>query len=425
MTDTKQAHLQLNGQQLELPIYEPTLGHSVIDVGQLGKQGAFTFDPGFVSTASCKSDITFINGEEGELLYRGYPITELAEKADYLEVCYLLINGQLPNKQQKQTFDQTILDAMHVDDQVIQTLQGFAQDAHPMSMMMGLMAAIAGQNHEQYDIHNSHDRLSIATELIAKVPTLSALCYRHSQGLPYLQPKKGLGYAENFLYMMFGDESPDPVFSNAIDAIFTLHADHEQNASTSTVRMAGSTGTDAFAAITAGIGALWGPAHGGANEAALRMLEEIGHIDNIEHYLDRAKDKSDSFRLMGFGHRVYKNYDPRAKAMKKACHEVLEKAGKGDEEVFKVAKELERLALEDHYFIDRKLFPNVDFYSGITQNALGIPHNMFTVMFTLGRCSGWIAHWHEMFSNPLRISRPRQLYTGHDQRPFVNIENRS
>ena len=423
MTD-QYATLKFNGEDIELPIHQPTLGKPVIEVGQLGKKGAFTFDPGFVSTASCKSDITFINGEEGELLYRGYAITELAEKADYLEVCYLLLNGELPNSQQKQTFDKAIFDNMPVSDRIMQTLQGFSQQAHPMSMMMGMMAAISGEYHEQYDITNEQDRRDIATQLIAKVPTLAALCYRHSQGLSYIQPKQDLGYAENFLYMMFGNDSPDPVYSDAMDAIFTLHADHEQNASTSTVRMAGSTGTDAFAAINAGIGALWGPAHGGANEAALNMLEEIAHIDNIPHYLDRAKDKSDSFRLMGFGHRVYKNYDPRAKAIKKACHRVLDKAGKSDEEVFKVAKELERLALEDDYFVERKLFPNVDFYSGITQNALGIPHNMFTVIFTLARTSGWIAHWHEMFSNPLRISRPRQLYTGHDQRPFVTLNER-
>lgn len=421
MTD-ENAKLSFKDQVVDFPIYHPTLGKDVIDVSSLGKYGAFTFDPGFMATASCESKITFINGEKGVLLYRGYPIEQLAEKSDYLEVCYLLLNGELPTDQQKQEFVKEVKSNMAVDQQIQAVFKGFKKDAHPMAMMIAAVSALAGFYHEEFDITNKEHRKKIATLLVAKIPTLSAMCYRHNCGEEFLAPRDDLNYAENFLYMMFGkkgdNSKPDATLSRAMDTIFTLHADHEQNASTSTVRLAGSTGTDAFAAIAAGVSALWGPAHGGANEAALNMLRKIAHIDNIPAFITKAKDKDSGVRLMGFGHRVYKNFDPRANVMRKICHDVLEAVGKGDDEIFKVAMELEKIALSDQYFIDRKLYPNVDFYSGITESALGIPANMFTVVFVLGRTVGWIAHWNEMLSEAYKIGRPRQLYTGYTARDY-------
>ena len=420
---TNNAKLMFKDQAIELFVYQPTLGKDVIDVSSLGKFGAFTFDPGFMATASCESKITFINGEKGILLYRGYPIEQLAEKSDYMEVCYLLLNGELPTKDQKNEFIKSINKHMQLDENIGSILTTFAKDAHPMAMMMAAVSALAAAYHGKFDLMSEKDRYEIAIMLIAKTPTLAAMCYRHGQGEAFLAPREDLDYAENFLHMMFGkkgDQSkPNPTIAKAMDVIFTLHADHEQNASTSTVRLSGSTGTDACAAIVAGISALWGPAHGGANEAALNMLHEIGHVDKIEDFIVKAKDKTSGVRLMGFGHRVYKNYDPRANVMRGICHDVLEAMGKHDDETFKVAMSLEKIALSDSYFIERKLYPNVDFYSGITQSALGIPANMFTVVFVLGRMVGWISHFNEMLSGPYKIGRPRQLYTGYTSRDYV------
>lgn len=413
------AKIIFNDQTTDLPVYFPTLGLPGIDVSKLGKAGAFTFDPGFMATASCASKITYIDGDKGVLLYRGYPIEQLAEKAEYLEVCYLLLNGEMPNAAEKQEFISAIKKRMQVDESIQGVFQGFNRDAHPMAMLMGLMSALAAKYHGKLDITHAENRHELCLDLIAKIPTLAAMCYRHNRGEKFLAPRDDLNYAENFLYMMFGkqgDAKPNSVLSRAMDVIFTLHADHEQNASTSTVRLSGSTGTDGCAAIAAGIAALWGPAHGGANEAALNMLHEIGHTENIVEFIVKAKDKTSGVRLMGFGHRVYKNYDPRANVMRKICHDVLEATGSHDGETFKVAMELEKIALHDAYFVERKLYPNVDFYSGITQSALGIPANMFTAVFTLGRTVGWMAHWNEMLSEPYKIGRPRQLYMGYAKR---------
>ncbi len=417
----KTAKLSIEGQEnLELPIYTPTIGNDVIDITQLGAHGVFTFDQGFLSTASCESKITYIDGDEGVLLYRGYPIEQLAEKKDFLDVSYLLLNGELPNSGEKKQFVDLINNHTMVHTQMYRFLDGFRRDAHPMAIMVGIVGALSAFYHDTMDLNNAEDRFISAIRLIAKMPTLAAMSYKYSIGLPYMYPQNRMSYAENFLYMMFGVPSeeiiPDPVLVRAMDTIFILHADHEQNASTSTVRLAGSTGANPFACISAGIGALWGPAHGGANEACLNMLKEIGDISRIQEFIKRAKDKNDPFRLMGFGHRVYKSYDPRAKVMRKTCYDVLEAVGAKDEPLFKLAMELERIALEDDYFIEKKLYPNVDFYSGLTLSALGIPTNMFTVIFALARTVGWMSHWMEMVASKSRIGRPRQLYTGEKTR---------
>jgi citrate synthase len=417
----KVAKLIIEGQeQLNLPIYTPTLGTDVIDITQLGSHNIFTFDQGFVSTASCESKITYIDGDKGVLLYRGYPIEQLAEKRDFLDVSYLLLNGELPTTDEKKTFVNLINKHTMVHQQMYQFLNGFRRDAHPMAIMVGIVGALSAFYHDSMDLNDSQDRFISAIRLVAKMPTLAAMSFKYSTGMPYMYPQNKMSYAENFLHMMFGvpseDTTPDPILVNAMDTIFTLHADHEQNASTSTVRLAGSTGANPFACISAGIGALWGPAHGGANEACLNMLKEIGDVTRINHFIKRAKDKDDPFRLMGFGHRVYKSYDPRAKVMRKTCYDVLEAVGAKDEPLFKLAMELERIALEDDYFIEKKLYPNVDFYSGLTLSAIGIPTNMFTVIFALARTVGWMSHWMEMVASKSRIGRPRQLYTGERHR---------
>lgn len=426
----KQAQLQIEGRKtLELPIHNGTLGPQVIDVTQLAKENIFTFDPGYMSTASCESKITYIDGDKGILLYRGYPIEQLAEKSDFLEVCYLLLWGELPTASEKKKFVETISRHTLVHEQIRNFFNGFRRDAHPMAIMVGVVGALSAFYHDSLDINDPAHRDTAAFRLIAKMPTIAAMCYKYSIGLPFMYPQNHMGYAENFLHMMYSTpcdvSEPNPVLARALDKIFILHADHEQNASTSTVRLAGSTGANPFACISAGIAALWGPAHGGANEAALNMLREIGQVSHIGKYIARAKDPQDSFRLMGFGHRVYKNYDPRAAVMRDTCHEVLQEVGAHNDPLFKIALALEKIALEDEYFISRKLYPNVDFYSGITLSAIGIPTNMFTVIFALARTVGWISHWNEMISSPdRRIGRPRQLYTGPTQRDYVLLEKR-
>ncbi len=417
----KVARLSLPGNNdLEFPIYTPTLGNDVIDIGSLSNLNHFTFDPGFVSTASCESKITYIDGDQGVLLYRGYPIQELALKKDFLDVCYLLLNGEIPHKKEKETFTVLVNNHTMVHQQMYQFLNGFRRDAHPMAIMVGIVGALSAFYHESMDLNSQQDRYMCAIRLIAKMPTLAAMSYKYSIGQPYMYPQNKMSYAENFLHMMFGVPSSETkvntVIVDAMDTIFTLHADHEQNASTSTVRLAGSTGANPFACISAGIGALWGPAHGGANEACLNMLHEIGDISRVPHYIARAKDKNDTFRLMGFGHRVYKSYDPRAKVMRETCHKVLEAVDAQNEPLFKLALALEKIALEDDYFIEKKLYPNVDFYSGITLSAIGIPSNMFTVIFALSRTVGWMSHWMEMVASKAKIGRPRQLYTGEKER---------
>ena len=420
----KTAQLSITGHTpIDLPIYTPTLGNDVIDIAQLSGQGFFTYDPGFMSTAACESKITYIDGDKGTLLYRGYPIEQLAEKKDFLDVCYLLLNSELPDSSEKLSFNNLINKHTMVHQQMYNFLNGFRRDAHPMAIMVGIVGALSAFYHDSMDLNNEHDRYTSAIRLIAKMPTLAAMSYKYSIGQPYMYPQNRMSYAENFLHMMFGvpseDSVPNPVIVSAMDTIFTLHADHEQNASTSTVRLAGSTGANPFACISAGISALWGPAHGGANEACLNMLKEIGDVSQITHYIKRAKDKDDPFRLMGFGHRVYKSYDPRAKVMRETCHKVLKAVGAQDEPLFKLAMELERIALEDPYFIEKKLYPNVDFYSGLTLSAIGIPTNMFTVIFALARTVGWISHWMEMTAAKSRIGRPRQLYTGEKERDVI------
>ncbi len=428
MSDRK-ATLTFEGKTVDLPIYSGTLGYDVIDVKKLGASGVYTIDVGFYSTASCKSKITFIDGGKGVLLYRGYPIDQLAHKTSYEEVCYLLMNGELPNNAQKQEFADSIKHHHSVHDQMTTFFKGFRRDAHPMAIMVGVVGALSAFYHDALDINKEEDRKLAAIRLVSKMPTIAAMCYRYSVGEPFMHPRDDLGYAENFHYMMFSKPHsttrPDPVFAQALDRIFTLHADHEQNASTTVVRAAGSTGANPFACISAGIGALWGPAHGGANEACLKMLNQIGDESKIGEYIKKAKDKNDPFRLMGFGHRVYKNFDPRAKVMRETAHEVLDALGRKDEPLFKLAMKLEKIALEDEYFIEKKLYPNVDFYSGITLSALGIPTNMFTVIFALARTVGWISHWMEMISDPNHvITRPRQLYIGSDKRDVQPIDKR-
>ena len=420
----KMARLTIDGvdEAIELPVYEGTIGPNVVDVGGLTARGLFTYDPGFVSTASCESEITFIDGDKGVLLYRGYPIEQLAEKSDYLETCYLLLNGELPNPQEKEQFISSIRYHTMMHEQVYKFFDGFPRDAHPMAIMVGVVGALSAFYHDSLDIDNPEHRTIAAHRLIAKMPTIAAMCYKHSIGQPFMYPRNDFSFAENFLHMMFSTpcEEPkvSPILSRAMDTIFLLHADHEQNASTSTVRLSGSTGANPYACISAGIAALWGPAHGGANEAVLSQLDEIGDESRIDEFIDRAKDKNDPFRLMGFGHRVYKNFDPRAKVMRKICDEVLEELGVEDDPLLRIARRLEKIALEDEYFIKRKLYPNVDFYSGIILKAIGIPTSMFTVIFATGRTPGWIAHWTEMISKPYRIGRPRQLYKGHRQRDY-------
>ncbi|MTI13507.1 citrate synthase [Sansalvadorimonas verongulae] len=425
----KLARLTIEGSEesLELPVYSGTLGPDVIDVRKLTANGVFTYDPGFVSTAACESKITFIDGDKGVLLHRGYPIEQLAEHSDFLEVCYLLIYGELPDAEEKEKFSSTIMGHTMVHEQMIEFLNGFRRDAHPMAIMCGLVGALSSFYHDSLDITNERHRQITAYRLISKMPTLAAMAYKYSIGQPFMYPRNDLSYGGNFLHMMFATPCEayevNPVLARAMDKIFLLHADHEQNASTSTVRLAGSSGANPFACIASGIAALWGPAHGGANEAVLKMLDEIGDESNIDDFVAKAKDRNDPFRLMGFGHRVYKNFDPRARVMKQTCDEVLGELGINDPQL-KIAKRLEQIALEDQYFIDRQLYPNVDFYSGIILKALGIPVEMFTVIFATGRTPGWVAHWHEMISSSYRIGRPRQLYTGHPQRDFTPLSER-
>ncbi len=429
MTDRK-ATLTIDGidESLELPVYEGTLGPAVVDVSKLVSQGVFTYDPGFVSTAACESAITFIDGGKGILLHCGYPIEQLAEHSDYLEVCYLLLHGELPNAEQKAEFVSIISQHTMVNDQVSVFFRGFRRDAHPMAIMCGVVGALSAFYHDGTDISDAEHREISAHRLVSKMPTLAAMTYKYTKGQPFMYPRNDLNYAENFLYMMFGSPCEEyqvnPVVAKAMDRIFLLHADHEQNASTSTVRLAGSTGANPFACISAGIAALWGPSHGGANEAVLDMLAEIGDESRIDEFVARAKDKDDPFRLMGFGHRVYKNFDPRARVMKQAADEVLKELGLENDPLLCIAKKLEKIALEDDYFISRKLYPNVDFYSGIILKAIGIPTSMFTVVFALGRTIGWIVHWNEMISHPYRIGRPRQLYIGPVQRDYVAVDQR-
>ena len=418
------------GRSWELPIIDGVLGPSVVDIRRFyAETDMFTYDPGFTSTASCDSGITFIDGDAGILLHRGYRIEDLAEHSDFMEVCYLLLHGELPNAQAKAKFEHNITYHTMLHEQMVNFYRGFRRDAHPMAIMVGVVGALSAFYHDSTDINDPHQRMVAQHRLIAKMPTIAAMAYKYSVGQPFIYPRNDLNYAENFLHMMFAVPAEDyvvnPVLARAMDRIFILHADHEQNASTSTVRIAGSSGANPFACIAAGIASLWGPAHGGANEAVLRMLQEIGSVDRIPEFIERAKDKDDPFRLMGFGHRVYKNYDPRAKVMQKSCYEVLEELGIKEEPLLKLAMELERIALEDDYFIEKKLFPNVDFYSGIILKAMGFPTTMFTVLFALARTVGWVGQWTEMIEDPhQRISRPRQLYVGSEPRDYVPIGQR-
>nr|WP_315596988.1 citrate synthase [uncultured Cupriavidus sp.] len=415
---------------VELPIYQGTVGPDVIDIRKLyGQTGKFTYDPGFMSTASCNSKITYIDGDKGELLYRGYPIEQLAQKCDHLETCYLLLKGELPNAKQKAEFTGHVMNHTMVHEQLQFFMRGFRRDAHPMAVLTGLVGAMSAFYHDAMDIDDPHQREISAIRLIAKMPTMVAMAYKYNIGQPYIYPQNDLSYSGNFLRMLFGTPcapyTVNPVLERALDRIFILHADHEQNASTSTVRLAGSSGTNPFAAIAAGVACLWGPAHGGANEAALKMLEEIGSVDNINEFIKQVKDKNSGVRLMGFGHRVYKNYDPRAKLMRETCHEVLNELGLHNDPLFKLAMELEKIALEDEYFVSRKLYPNVDFYSGIVQRALGIPTSLFTCIFALARTPGWISQWEEMITDPeYKIGRPRQLFNGNSARDVPDMATR-
>ncbi|HET6491842.1 MAG TPA: citrate synthase [Burkholderiales bacterium] len=415
---------------VDFPVLDGSVGPEVIDVRALyAKTGMFTYDPGFMSTASCRSNITYIDGDQGILEYRGYPIEQLAEHCDFLEVAYLILNGELPNARQKKQFDNIVTHHTMVHEQLSRLYSGFRRDAHPMAVLCGVVGALSAFYHDSIDIHDERSREISAFRLIAKLPTITAMTYKYSMGQPFMYPKNALSYVENFLYMMFGtpceEWKPNPVLTNAMERILILHADHEQNASTSTVRLAGSTGANPFACIAAGIASLWGPAHGGANEAVLKMLAEIDDVKNISSFIKRVKDKEGHAMLMGFGHRVYKNYDPRAKIIQKTCHEVLEELDLKDDKLFKLALALEKVALEDDYFIKRKLYPNVDFYSGIVYKALGIPVSMFTAIFALARTVGWIAQWNELIGDPdQKIGRPRQLFTGATRREFVPREKR-
>jgi len=420
-----------SGKSYELPVLKGSVGPDVIDVRKLySETGCFTYDPGFTSTGSCESNITYIDGDKGELLYRGYAIDDLASHSDFPEVCYLLLYGELPTVKQKRNFEHAITYHTMLHEQLAYFFRGFRRDAHPMAVMCGVVGALSAFYHDSTDISDPKHRMIASYRLIAKMPTIAAMAYKFSIGQPFVYPKNELSYAENFLYMMFSNPCEEykvnPIIARAMDRILILHADHEQNASTSTVRLAGSSGANPFACISAGIASLWGPAHGGANEAVLNMLEEIGSVDRIPEFIARAKDKNDSFRLMGFGHRVYKNFDPRAQVMEKTCHEVLDELGIEDEPLLDIAIELERIALEDEYFIEKKLYPNVDFYSGIIFKAIGIPTSLFTVLFAVARTVGWVAQWNEMIEDPLqKIGRPRQLYTGQTRRKFRALHKRS
>jgi citrate synthase len=432
MTDK---HLEITnpatGKTATLPLRSGSLGPDVLSIAALPKEhGVFTFDPGFMATASCDSKITFIDGEEGILLYRGYPVEQLAERSNFLEVAYILVNGELPTQQQLNEFTHSIQYHTMINESLLRFFNGFHYNAHPMAMLSGIVASMAAFYHDSMDINNPRHREIFAHRIIAKMPTIAAAAYKHSLGQPFIYPRNDLDYCSNLLHMFFAvpceQYAVDPVAAQALDLLFILHADHEQNASTSTVRLAGSTGANPYAAISSGISALWGPAHGGANEAVLAMLERIGTVENIPKYVAKAKDKDDSFRLMGFGHRVYKNFDPRATIIRAMCHKVLAKLGKSDNPLFELALRLEEIALKDEYFVERKLYPNVDFYSGIIYSAIGIPQSMFTVMFAIARTVGWVSHWQEMISDPaMKIGRPRQLYTGSTQRDYVEIEKRS
>ena len=416
-----------DGRSIELPILSGTLGPDVVDMRGINKLGIFTYDPSFTATASCTSAITFIDGDAGLLYYRGYPIEQLAEQSDFLEVCYLLMNGELPNAQQKSAFNQKVTKHTMVHDQLTRFFFGFRRDAHPMAVMVGVVGALSAFYHDSLDINNPEHREISAMRLIAKVPTIAAMAYKYNTGEPFMYPKNKFSYVENFMYMMFGtpaeDYVPNPMLVRALERIFILHADHEQNASTATVRLAGSSGANPFACVASGIAALWGPAHGGANEAALNMLEQIGDVSRVKEYVQGVKDKK--YRLMGFGHRVYKNMDPRASVMRQTCYEVLKELKLENNKLFELAMELERTALSDPYFIERKLYPNVDFYSGIVLRALGIPTNMFTVIFALARTIGWVSQWNEMVEDvEQKIGRPRQLYRGSVKRDYVPVNKR-
>jgi len=424
----KKAQLIIEGKApVELPVLSGTIGPDVVDVRNLIADGYFTYDPGFMSTAACESKITYIDGEKGILLHRGYPIEQLAAKSDYLETCYLLLHGELPNAEQKKEFVETISKHTMVNEQLKSFLNGFRRDAHPMAVMCGIVGALSAFYHDSLDNSNPKHREISAHRLIAKMPTIAAMAYKYSIGQPIMYPRNDLCYSENFLHMMFntpaGEKRFSPALIKAMDRIFILHADHEQNASTSTVRLAGSTGANPFACIASGIAALWGPAHGGANEAVLTMLDEIGDSSNIEKFIAKAKDRNDPFKLMGFGHRVYKNFDPRAQVMKETCDEVLAELGIDDPKL-ELAMKLEEYALNDPYFKERNLYPNVDFYSGIILKAIGIPTSMFTVIFAMSRTVGWISHWTEMLSSPYKINRPRQLYTGYEKRDYTPVDKR-
>lgn len=422
----KNATLTVDDKNFDLPITDGTLGRSVIDVSAFSEAGYWTYDPGFMVTAPVESKITFIDGGKGELLHRGYPIDQSANEADYLEVCYLLLHGELPNAEQKADFYDKVQRHSGVHDQLRKFFEGFRRDAHPMAIMVGVVGALSAFYHDGLNVSDEGHREITAIRLISKMPTLAAMSYKYSKGEPFMYPRNDFSYAENFLYMMFATPADvnykvNPVLARAMDKIFTLHADHEQNASTSTVRLAGSTGANPYACIAAGIAALWGPSHGGANEAVLKMLDEIGSVDNVDEYMEKVKRRE--VKLMGFGHRVYKNFDPRAKVMKETCDEVLEQLGINDPKL-ELAMRLEKIALEDPYFVERNLYPNVDFYSGIILKAIGIPTSMFTVIFALARTAGWISHWLEMHSAPHKIGRPRQLYTGETRREFVKLDDR-
>ncbi len=426
----EKADLKLNGDLYNFDVHEGTIGPDVLDISKLYAQsGKFTYDPGFTSTANCKSTITYIDGEEGTLLYRGYPIDQLAEEGNYLETCFLLLNGELPSQDEFNKFEKSITEHTLVNEQLNRFFTGFRPDAHPMAIMCGVVGALSAFYHDSLDINDPEQRRIACHRLIAKMPTLAAMAYKHSLGQPFMYPKNDLDYASNFLNMCFGlpteNKIVDATLAKAMDKILILHADHEQNASTSTVRLAGSSGANPFACIASGIACLWGPAHGGANEACIRMLEEINSVNNIPEYVKKAKDKNDPFRLMGFGHRVYKNFDPRAKVMQKICHEVLDHLGIKDDPLLAIAVELEKIALEDEYFVEKKLYPNIDFYSGIVMKSLGYPMDMFTVLFAVGRTVGWVSQWNEMIEDTSqRIGRPRQLYVGSDHRQYVGINKR-
>ena len=415
------------GKTLDMPVMSGTLGPDVVDIRTFAKTGMFTFDPGFLATAACESSITFIDGDIGQLYYRGYPIEQLAEHSDFLESCYLLLNGELPTTTQFAEFNRKIMRHNMLNDQIMSFFKGFRRDAHPMAVMVGVVGALSAFYHDSLDINDAHHREVSAHRLIAKVPNIAAQAYRYNKGLPFSYPKNGLTYSENFLHMMFStpceEYKVNKVLAKALDRIFILHADHEQNASTSTVRLAGSSGANPFACIAAGIACLWGPSHGGANEAVLKMLDEIGSVENVPAFMEGVKAKT--HKLMGFGHRVYKNFDPRAKIMKETCDEVLNELGLRDDPKFQLAMKLEEIALSDPYFIERKLYPNVDFYSGIVLSAIGIPVSMFTPIFALARTVGWISHWTEMISDPgMKIGRPRQLYTGSVRRDYAQVADR-